>query len=58
MSSYFPNRWPLTYLRLTKNMKTYIRRKQHEIFKHQDIKQNRTTPEVSHWKGQDVQVND
>ena len=26
MSSYFPNRWPLSYLNLTKNMKTYIRR--------------------------------
>ena len=25
MSSYFPNRWPLSYLNLTKNMKTYIR---------------------------------
>ena len=29
MSSYFPNRWPLSYLNLTKNMQTYIRRKQH-----------------------------
>ena len=28
MSSYFPNRWPLSYLNLTKNMKTYIRRQQ------------------------------
>ena len=36
----FPNRWPLSYLNLTKNMKTYIRRQQHkQIFKHQDIKQ-------------------
>ena len=26
MSSYFPNRWPLSYLNLTKNMKTHIRR--------------------------------
>ena len=26
MSSYFPNRWPLSYLNLIKNMKTYIRR--------------------------------
>ena len=34
MISYFPNRWPLSYLNLTKNMKTYIRRQQH-----QDIKQ-------------------
>ena len=25
MSSYFPNRWPLSYLNLTKNMKTYIK---------------------------------
>ena len=39
MSSYFPNRWPLSYLNLTKNMKTYIRRQQHKKFKHQDIKQ-------------------
>ena len=39
MSSYFPNRWPLSYLNLTKNMKTYIRRQQHKKnFKHQDIK--------------------
>ena len=27
MSSYFPNRWSLSYLILTKNMKAYIRRK-------------------------------
>ena len=39
MSSYFPNRWPLSYLNLIKNMKTYIRRQQHKNFKHQDIKQ-------------------
>ena len=40
MSSYFPNRWPLSYLNLTKNMKTYIRRQQHKkIFTHKDIKQ-------------------
>ena len=39
MSSYFPNRWPLSYLNLTKNMKIYIRRQQHKKFKHQDIKQ-------------------
>ena len=30
MGSYFPNRWPLSYLNLTKNMKTYIRRQQHK----------------------------
>ena len=30
MSNYFPNRWPLSYLNLTKNMKTYIRRQQHK----------------------------
>ena len=30
MSSYFPNRWPLSYLNLTKNMKTHIRRQQHK----------------------------
>ena len=40
MSSYFPNRWPLSYLNLTKNMTTYIRRQQHQtFFIHQDIKQ-------------------
>ena len=40
MSSYFPNRWPLSYLNLIKNMKTYIRRQQHKKkLKHQDIKQ-------------------
>ena len=33
----FPNRWPLSYLNLTKNMKTHIRRQQHKTFKHQDI---------------------
>ena len=30
MSSYFPNRWPLSHLNLTKNMKAYIRRQQHK----------------------------
>ena len=30
MSSYFPNRWPLSYLNLIKNMRTYIRRQQHK----------------------------
>ena len=39
MSSYFPNRWPLSYLNLTKNMKTHVRRQQHKKFIHQDIKQ-------------------
>ena len=39
MSSYFPNRWPLSYLNLIEHMKTYIRRQQHKNFKHQDIKQ-------------------
>ena len=32
MSSYFPNRWPPSYLNLTKNMKTHIRRQQHKNF--------------------------
>ena len=32
MSSYFPNRWPLSYLNLTKTMKTHIRRQQHKKF--------------------------
>ena len=27
-----PNRWPLSYLNLTKNMETYIRRQQHKKF--------------------------
>ena len=53
MSSYFPNRWPLSYLNLTKNMKTYIRRQQHKIFfqtpRH---KTKRTTTEVSTWNDQ------
>ena len=35
----FPNRWPLSYLNLTKTMKTQIRRQQHKNLKHQDIKQ-------------------
>ena len=39
MSSYFPNSWPLSYLNLTNNTKTYIRRQQHKNIKHQDIKQ-------------------
>ena len=39
MSSYFSNRWPLSYLNGTKNMITHIRRQQHKKFKHQDIKQ-------------------
>ena len=30
MSSYFPNRWPLSYLNLTKNMQTHIKRQQHK----------------------------
>ena len=38
MSSYFPNRWPLSYPNITKNMITYIRRQQHKKFKHQGIK--------------------
>ena len=32
MGSYFPNSWPLSYLNLTKNIKTYIRRQQHKKF--------------------------
>ena len=39
MSSYFPNRWPLSYLNLTKTMKTHSTKN----FKHQDIKQKETT---------------
>ena len=39
ISSYFPNRWPLSYLNLTKNMKTHIRRQQHKKIIHQDVKQ-------------------
>ena len=39
MSSYFPNTWPLSYLNLTKNMKTYIRRQQHKNFLNTKTKQ-------------------
>ena len=53
MGSYFPNRWPLSYLNLTKNMKTYIRRQQHKkIFKTPRHKTKRTTTEVSTWNDQ------
>ena len=47
MSSYFPNRWPLSYLNLTKNMKTYIRRQQHKKKLTPRHKTTRTTTEVS-----------
>ena len=47
MSSYFPNRWPLSYLNLTKNMKTYIRRQQHKKNYTPRHKTKRTTTEVS-----------
>ena len=49
MSSYFPNRWPLSYLNLTKNMKTYIRRQQHKKCYTPRHKTKRTTTEVSTW---------
>ena len=53
MSSYFPNRWPLSYLNLTKNMKTYIRRQQHKnVFQTPRHKTKRTTTEVSTWNDQ------
>ena len=49
MSSYFPNRWPLSYLNLTKTMKTHKaptekkkkkkKKKKKNKNKHQDIKQ-------------------
>ena len=53
MSSYFPNRWPLSYLNLTKNMKTYIRRQQHKkFFQTPRHKTKRTTTEVSTWNDQ------
>ena len=39
MSSYFPNRWPLSYQNVTENMITYIRRQQRKKFKHHDTKQ-------------------
>ena len=32
MSSYFPNRWPLSYPNPTKNTTTYTRRQQHKFF--------------------------
>ena len=50
MSSYFPNRWPLSYLNLTKNMKTYIRRQQHKKCYTPRHKTKRTTTEVSLWQ--------
>ena len=52
ISSYFPNRWPLSYLNLTKTMKTHIRRQQHKKFKTQRHKTKRTTTEVSTWNDQ------
>ena len=52
MSSYFPNRWPLSYLNLIKSMKTYIRRQQHKKFKTPRHKTKRTTTEVSPWNDQ------
>ena len=47
----FPNRRPFSYLNRTKNMKTYIRLKQHKNStpKHKTI---RTTTEVSPWNDQ------
>ena len=53
MSSYFPNRWPLSYLNLTNNMKTYIRLQQHKKkFQTPRHKTKRTTKEVSTWNDQ------
>ena len=49
----FPNRRPLSYLNLTKNMKTYIRcQQQKKKFKNIKTKNERTTTEVSPWKDQ------
>ena len=31
VSSYFPNRWPLSYIHLTENMKTYIRNLEKDV---------------------------
>ena len=43
MSSYFPNRWPLSYLNLTETMKTHNKAPTaQKYFKHQDIKQKET----------------
>ena len=40
MSSYFPNRWPLSYLNLTKKKYENIHKAPTaQKFKHQDIKQ-------------------
>ena len=52
MSSYFPNRWPLSYLNLTKNMETYTRRQQHKKCYTPRHKTKRTTTEVSTWNDQ------
>ena len=52
MSSYFPNRWPLSYLNLTKNMKTRIRRQQHKKILTPRHETKITTIEVSTWNDQ------
>ena len=39
MSSYFPNRWSISYLNLTKTMKTHKAPTAQNFLKHQDIKQ-------------------
>ena len=52
MSSYFPNRWPLSYLNLIKNMKTYIRRQQHKIKLNTKTLNKKNHQEVSPWNDQ------
>ena len=59
MSSYFLKRWPLSYLNLTKKyenihkaptaQKKNKKNNNKKQKKHQDIKQKRTTTEVSPW---------
>ena len=52
MKTYRKLRWPLSYLNLTKNMKTYIRRQRHKKIKTPRHKTKRTTTEVSPWNDQ------
>ena len=55
MSSNFPSSWPLSYPNLTKNMKAYIRYKQHKNLtsRHKTIK---TTIEVSSLNDQKYKI--
>ena len=50
MSSYFPNSWTLSYLNLTKNMKTYIRSQQHKAIKQKEPPQKYRLGTISNIK--------